>query len=139
MSATPPSHRQNVSSSHREELGRLPTFGRTKFPELITISFQLAVGNATGHLLVVNVSTGVVTRCDTHPGEGLVQRSFRTLVDCLIQYGLCKSITDLQPRELAVHTAPVAAIEWTSSQPAASVLSLAHCPITGSTLVSQQL
>ena len=38
-----------------------------------------------------------------------------------------------------MHTAPVSAIEWTSSQPAASVLSLAHCPITGSTLVRNEL
>ena len=51
--------------------------------ELIIISLQLAVGNASGHLLVVNVSTGVVTRWETRPEEALeelVQHNFCTLL-----------------------------------------------------------
>ena len=55
----------------------------------------MAVGSLSGHLLLVNVSTGSVER------------------------------------ELAVHTAAVAGIEWTSASPAASVLSYACCPVTG--------
>ena len=55
----------------------------------------MVVGSHSGHLLLVNVSTGSVER------------------------------------ELAVHTAAVAGIEWTSASPAASVLSYACCPVTG--------
>eukprot|EP00092_Neocalanus_flemingeri_P029430 GFUD01031956.1.p1 GENE.GFUD01031956.1~~GFUD01031956.1.p1 ORF type:complete len:979 (+),score=386.47 GFUD01031956.1:514-3450(+) len=57
----------------------------------------LAVGTVTGHLQVVNVSTGLVER------------------------------------EVAVHSAPVLGLEWTSTHPAASLLSFAHCNVTGST------
>jgi len=56
----------------------------------------LAVGAVTGHLQVVNVSTGLVER------------------------------------EMSVHSAPVLGLEWTSTNPAASLLSFAHCNVTGS-------
>jgi len=56
----------------------------------------LAVGTMTGHVQVVNVSTGVIER------------------------------------EVAVHSSPVLGLEWTSTNPAASLLSFAHSSITGS-------
>ena len=34
-------------------------------------------------------------------------------------------------RELAVHSGPVLGLEWSSSNPAAGLLSWAHCPLTG--------
>jgi len=56
----------------------------------------LAVGTVTGHVQILNVSTGLVER------------------------------------EVAVHSAPVLGLEWTSTNPAASLLSFAYSSITGS-------
>jgi len=56
----------------------------------------LAVGTMTGHVQIVNVSTGVMER------------------------------------EVAIHSAPVLGLEWTSTNPAASLLTFAYSPITGS-------
>ena len=53
------------------------------------------MGTSSGHLLLVNISTGALQR------------------------------------EVAVHTAPVQGVQWTSGAPAASVLSFAHCAVTG--------
>jgi len=40
--------------------------------------------------------------------------------------------TGVMEREIAVHSAPVLGLEWTSTNPAASLLSFAYSPITGS-------
>ena len=55
----------------------------------------LAVGTVSGHLQIVNVSTGLIER------------------------------------EMAVHSAPVQGLEWTSSNPAISLLSYTHSSVTG--------
>jgi len=40
--------------------------------------------------------------------------------------------TGLVEREMAVHSTPILGLEWTSTNPAASVLSFSHCNVTGS-------
>lgn len=56
------------------------------------------------------------------------------------QLSLVNMSTGQLLRELAVHTSPVLGIEWTSAAPAASVLSFAHCSVTGSSsLVRNEL